>query len=259
MCNETGVDYMLLVDTAVLAGEIMLESGAEAYRVEDTISHFLKTAHLKHAQVFVTMTGIIATLSDPSIEAITVVRRVSKRSTNLNKIYLVNDVSRKFAGQELELKEAFSELKQIRRKEQYSLAIKSGGIVLTSAFFCMLLGGSLYEIIIAAIVGTFLAFLMWAGRKIGLQGFLLDGVNTVLVVFASMMLCYLIPLPLRNDMVIIGGIMPMVPGVAITNAIRDTLQGDYVSGGARMMEACMEAASIAFGACIGILLFHKIV
>ena len=258
MCNETGVDYMLLVDTAVLAGEIMLESGAEAYRVEDTISHFLKTAQLKHAQVFVTMTGIIATLSDPSIEAITVVRRVNKRSTNLNKIYLVNDVSRKFAGQELGLKEAFSELKQIRRKEQYSLTIKSGGIVLTSAFFCMLLGGNLYETIIAAVVGTFLACLMWLGKKIGLQGFLLDGLNTVLVVFASMMLCHFMKLPLRTDMVIIGGIMPMVPGVAITNAIRDTLQGDYVSGGARMMEACMEAASIAFGACIGILLFHKI-
>ena len=86
------MDYMLLVDTAVLAGEIMLGSGAEAYRVEDTISHFLNTAKLKHAQVFVTTTGIIATLSDPSIEAITVVRRVQKRSTNLNKIYLVNDL-----------------------------------------------------------------------------------------------------------------------------------------------------------------------
>lgn len=91
------MDYMLLVDTAVLAGEIMLESGAEAYRVEDTISHFLHTAQLKHAQVFVTMTGIIATLSDPAIEAITVVRRVNRRRTNLNKIYLVNDVSRKFS------------------------------------------------------------------------------------------------------------------------------------------------------------------
>ena len=59
-------------------------------------------------------------------------------------------------------------------------------------------------------------------------------------------------------MIIIGGIMPMVPGVAITNAIRDTLQGDYVSGGARMMEACMEAGAIAFGACIGILLYRAI-
>lgn len=250
---------MLLVDTAVLAGEIMLESGAEAYRVEDTISHFLKTANLKHAQVFVTMTGIIATLSDPSIEAITVVRRVSRRVTNLNKIYLVNDVSRKFSNQELDLEEAFHELKQIGKKEQYSPLAKSVGIVLTSSFFCLLLGGSFYETVIAAVVGTILSVLMRAGKRIGLQGFLLDGINTLFVVFSSMMLCHVIPLPLRTDMVIIGGIMPMVPGVAITNAIRDTLQGDYVSGGARMMEACMEAGAIAFGACIGILLYQGLV
>lgn len=252
------MDYMLLVDTAVLAGEIMLESGAEAYRVEDTISHFLHTAQLKHAQVFVTMTGIIATLSDPAIEAITVVRRVNRRRTNLNKIYLVNDVSRKFSKGEMELKDAFSELKQIRKKEQYSLRTKSLGIVLTSAFFCMLLGGNLYETMVAAVVGTILSFLMWAGEKIGLQGFLLDGFNTLLVVFASMIICHFIWLPVRTDMIIIGGIMPMVPGVAITNAIRDTLQGDYVTGGARMMEACMEAGAIAFGACIGILLYRAI-
>lgn len=257
--EQKETDYMLLVDTAVLAGEIMLESGAEAYRVEDTISHFLRTANLKHAQVFVTMTGIIATLSDPSIEAITVVRRVSKRSTNLNKIYLVNDVSRKFSGNEIELKDAFHELKQIRQREQYSIKVKSFGIVLTSAFFCMLLGGNLYETAIAAVIGTLLSFLIWAGRKIGLQGFLLDGVNTLLVVFAAMVIGYFIELPVRTDMIIIGGIMPMVPGVAITNAIRDTLQGDYVSGGARMMEACMEAGAIAFGACVGIFLFNRVI
>ncbi len=253
------MDYMLLVDTAVLAGEIMLGSGAEAYRVEDTISHFLNTAKLKHAQVFVTTTGIIATLSDPSIEAITVVRRVQKRSTNLNKIYLVNDVSRKFYSHEMELHEAFYELKRIRTQEQYSGVVKSGGIVLTTAFFCLLLGGSFYETIIAAVIGIFLSFLMWSGGKIGLQGFLLDGLNTLLLVLATMIICHFVNAPVREDMIIIGGIMPMVPGVAITNAIRDTLQGDYVSGGARMMEACMEAAAIAFGACIGILLFGCIV
>ena len=186
------------------------------------------------------------------------VRRVNRRRTNLNKIYLVNDVSRKFSKGEMELKDAFSELKQIRKKEQYSLRTKSLGIVLTSAFFCMLLGGNLYETMVAAVVGTILSFLMWTGEKIGLQGFLLDGFNTLLVVFASMIICHFIWLPVRTDMIIIGGIMPMVPGVAITNAIRDTLQGDYVSGGARMMEACMEAGAIAFGACIGILLYRAI-
>lgn len=254
-----GMDYMLLVDTAVLAGEIMLGSGAEAYRVEDTISHFLKTANLKHAQVFVTTTGIIATLSDPSMDAITVVRRVQKRNTNLNRIYLVNDVSRKFTSKQLGLQEAFEELKRIQVLEQYSQITKSCGIVMTTAFFCLLLGGSMYEVLIAAGAGVLLSILIRLGQKVGLQGFLLDGLNTLVLVFLAMLICHFVKLPLREDVVIIGCIMPMVPGVAITNAIRDTLQGDYISGGARMMEACMEAVAIAFGACIGILLFRGMI
>ena len=65
------MDYRLLMDTAVLAGEIMLSSGAETYRVEDTIAHMLKMANLKHTHVFVTATGFFATLSDPNMDAIT--------------------------------------------------------------------------------------------------------------------------------------------------------------------------------------------
>lgn len=248
------MDYMLLVDTAVLAGEIMLASGAETYRVEDTIGHFLKTAGLEHAEAYVTTTGIMATLSAPDIDAITVVRRVRRRSTNMNRIYLVNDVSRRFAAGEAELRKAYDELKSIQEEEQYSSLVKRMGIVMTAAFFCMLLGGNVYETLIAACLGAFLSTLMWAGEKIGLQGFLLDGLNTLLVVFAAMLICRFTKLPVREETTIIGAIMPMVPGVAITNAIRDTLQGDYVSGGARILEACMEAVAIAFGACIGILL-----
>lgn len=253
--REMDKDYMLLVDTAVLAGEIMLESGAETYRVEDTIGHFLGTAGLPHAEAYVTTTGIMATLSAPDIEAITVVRRVKRRTTNMNRIYRVNDVSRKFSGGKIELSQAFCELKHIKEVNQYSRLIKRLGIVMTAAFFCMLLGGDACETLIAAGSGAFLSALMWAGERIGLQGFLLDGLNTLLVVFVTMFVCHLTRAPVREDMIIIGCIMPMVPGVAITNAIRDTLQGDYVSGAARILEACMEAAAIAYGACIGILLF----
>lgn len=52
--------------------------------------------------------------------------------------------------------------------------------------------------------------------------------------------------------------MPLVPGVAITNAIRDTLQGDYLSGGARVLEAFLKAASIALGVGIGMALFGAV-
>jgi len=253
------MDYMLLVDTAVLAGEIMLESGAETYRVEDTISHFLKKASLKHAQVFVITTGIIATLSDPSIEAITVVRRISRRSTNLNKIYRVNEVSRKFYEEEMELEEAFHELKHIREEKTYSSFAKNVGIVFTTAFFTLLLGGSYQDSVLSALVGIVLAAGLYLGKKVGFQGFLLDGINSCLVVICALLLVHLIPIELNTDLIIIGGIMPMVPGVAITNAIRDTLQGDYVSGGARVLEACMEAAAIAFGACVGMAFFRGMI
>jgi len=245
------MDYMLLVDTAVLAGEIMLESGAETYRVEDTISHFLKKANLKHTQVFVITTGIIATLSDPSIDAITVVRRINMRSTNLNKIYRTNEISRKFSNEEIGLEEAFHELKHLREEHEYNQFAKNIGIVFTSAFFTLLLGGSYQDCVMSALVGMILAMGLYLGRRIGFQGFLLDGINSCIVVFCAFLLIRLVPLQLNTDLIVIGGIMPMVPGVAITNAIRDTLQGDYVSGGARLMEACMEAAAIAFGACVG--------
>jgi uncharacterized membrane protein YjjP (DUF1212 family) len=244
------MDYILLVDTAVLAGEIMLENGAETYRVEETISHFLKRAHLKHAHAFVTATGIVATLSDPSMEAITVVRRVERYRTNLNRIYLVNNISRKFAEHELELEEAFRELKRTRKLLQYSQTRAGMGVVLTTAFFTLLLGGTPVDCMVSALMGSILAGLMQIGRRVGIKGFLLDGVNTMIVVFCALLVGHLMKTPVNTDLIIIGGIMPMVPGVAITNAVRDTLQGDYVSGGARMLEACMEAVAIAFGACV---------
>ena len=62
-----------------------------------------------------------------------------------------------------------------------------------------------------------------------------------------------------QGIVITSSIMPLVPGVAITNAIRDTLQGDYMSGGSRAMEAFVSAAGIAVGIGIGLMLFDRMI
>ena len=80
------MNYKLLLDTAVAAGELMLENGAETYRVEDTMHRILSLSRLQTAEVFVTMTGFVATLDDPSIHSMTVVRRITNRSTNLDMI-----------------------------------------------------------------------------------------------------------------------------------------------------------------------------
>ena len=77
------MNYQMLMDTAIRVGEIMLSHGAEAHRVEDTVCRMLKTANLKTTEVFVIMTGMFATLSDPSMETITVTKRVRNKGNNL--------------------------------------------------------------------------------------------------------------------------------------------------------------------------------
>ena len=83
MKGNYAMNFKLLVDTAMLAGEIMLSGGAETFRVEDTMTRILKTSCLERCEVFVVSTGIVLTLDDSTIDAISMVRRVEERCTNL--------------------------------------------------------------------------------------------------------------------------------------------------------------------------------
>ena len=82
-----GNEEHLLARTALLAGEIMLVSGAEIARIEDTIHHILGCCPDRKAQTMVFSTGIFVSLDNSRGEAITLVRRVNERSTNLGRIY----------------------------------------------------------------------------------------------------------------------------------------------------------------------------
>ena len=100
------MEYGALMEMAVRAGEIMLASGAEVYRVEDTIHRILKHSGIARADVFVVTTGIVATIADASLPPLTLVKRVENRATNLNRIYQVNNVSREFCSGKLSVGEA---------------------------------------------------------------------------------------------------------------------------------------------------------
>ena len=104
------MDYKLLLDTAVFAGEVLMKSGAETYRVEDTMYRILKKSNLKTVEVLVMMTGFVATLDDPAIDSLTVVRRITNRGTNLDKIDRVNMISRAICGDKITLQESFDRL-----------------------------------------------------------------------------------------------------------------------------------------------------
>lgn len=244
------MDDKSIVDMAVLAGEIMLRSGAETYRVEDTMKHILSTTGTAEAEALVMLTGIIVTVSLPDEETVTVMRRVHDRGTNMHRIVEVNEISRKYCAGELSAEETRDKLKSVSGK-QYTTWIYNLATVMVPAGFAPLFGGGLAEIVSAAAAGVILAILMTIGKRVRMSGFILNVLCAAGVAAAAAVLKVTEPV-VNMDTVIISSIMPMVPGVAITNAIRDTLRGDYISGGARALEAFVTAAAVAIGVGAGI-------
>lgn len=244
--------YRLLVDTALLAGQIMLKSGAETYRVEDTICRILHTSGLETAETFATVTGLFVTLADPSIDAITKITRVSEKQTNLSQVYDVNGVSRRLCSGVITVEEAYQELLQINDKKEYPSSMVYIGIIMTSSFFTLLLGGGILASTLSALNGIWIVACRHIAARVKLNNFITDMLASFIIAVATLLYAQLLNNSVIVEIIIVGSIMPLVPGVAITNAIRDTLQGDYLSGGSRAIEAFVIAACIAVGIGVGL-------
>lgn len=246
-------DFKLLLDTSVLAGQIMLQNGAEIYRVEDTIHRMLKVSGFKTAEAYVTPTGLIVTLDDPKVDSMTVVKRIDTRGTDLNKITIANEISRKFCVGEINIKEAFRGLKHMQA-EQYTNFQKQLCNVLAAIAFCVLLGGDYPEVLGAGIAGACMVLVLSVSKKEELNYFMQLLLASAMLSLMACLTANVWRADMNRDMVIIGGMMPIVPGAAITTAVRDTLQGDYVAGGAKALEAFVRAAAIAIGAWTGMMI-----
>ena len=252
------MDNERLIETAILAGETMLRSGAEAYRVEDTMSHILKNADAESREVIVMTTVVMAELRVKGEQPLIRVKRVNNRGIDLNKVVLVNDTSRKLCHGEICLEEAYEKMKQISKgtykqytSEWFMLLTYIGAVI----GFTIMFGGKMNEILAAICTGGILAFCQIFGGRIRMNGFMLETISAMAVTALSILLKAFVPASINIDALIVGSIMPMVPGVSITNAVRDTLQGDYLTGGSRMMEAFIHAAAIALGVGIGMAIF----
>ena len=237
------MEYGALMEMAVRAGEIMLASGAEVYRVEDTIHRILKHSGIARADVFVVTTGIVATIADASLPPLTLVKRVENRATNLNRIYQVNNVSREFCSGKLSVGEAQERLDRIANTTLYGFWKKCIGYAATTGFFAVMFGGGPGECLVAAGVGA---------SNLMLNDFCQNALGSFALAVAAYLLRRGAFLGMSLDVVIISAIMPLVPGVTFTAAIRDTLNGDYSSGVARMAEAVVVALAVASGVGLAI-------
>jgi len=205
----------------------------------------LKRSEYEQTETIVYGTGIFVTLSDPNKEPLTRVKRVAARCTSINRICLVNDVSRHFCEGKITVEEALRQLQEIQAPTtvQYDWLTQGLGYVGVSAFFAPMFGGSLGDFLAAAVVGVCLAVAVWIGKTLKFNDFCFNAFGAFVLAFSAMTICHSYP----------GAVMPLVPGVTFTTAIRDTLNGDYAAGSARILEAIVVGLAVAFGVGAGLL------
>lgn len=235
------------LELAVEAGVTMLRAGGEIGRVEDTIGHMARAYGVHRVDAYATPTGIIVTGEAGDGGSHTLVRRVPSVSNDLGMVAAINDLSRRCARQQLTLQAAWEELQSIQKQSApytSSLLLCAAGIAAATA--ANLFGGSVYDMIGAGISGVIvqLAVVYIAKRVDGV--FARSWAGGAIAACVALLLHRLIP-PVTVDYTIAGAIIPLVPGVAITNALRDIIGGQLVSGVTRSAEAVAVGMAVAAG------------
>lgn len=233
-----------ILKTALFAGELMLKNGAETYRSEETIEFICRSKGVEDINSIVTPTGIY--ISDNSLEGISLIRRVHNRTINLEKISQVNNFSRMFVNDEIDIDEAMGRLKEIDGGLKYNKHFRCLATGMSSGFITLLLGGKIVDFALATIISMIAMSIYWKIEKLSRTSFLANTIGGFIISVLSI-LCMYIGIVNDVDTIIVGSIMPLVPGVAMTNGLRDFISGDLIAGSSKVAEAILIAVSIAVG------------
>lgn len=231
-----------------LATKIILESGGETYRAEETAERMCAGLGYARSDVLAIPTGVFLTLYNSEEQCFSRVVRVRARAINLSRIDMVNAVSRKVACGEMNAQQAYERLQAIARIGVPKQWVMVTACALSSALFSLMLGGGYREFLASMVCGALSQGIVPLLRRLRVPAMLSCMICGALVAIVAMLSTLVFPC--NTESVISGAIMPLVPGLAMTNAIRDTIRGDLVSGGARGTEALLSAVMLAAGVFI---------
>ncbi len=230
---------------ARLAAQLMLGNGGETYRAEETARHICR-AFGYESEAIAFPTGIMLSVAGEK----SLIGRVPRRQVDFSKIDRVNAISRELASGARGLDEAEAELTALAAKPPMHWFGQSLIAAGSSSMFALTFGGTPFDLV-AAGASAFLAQTV-AGQLRDEAGLplisLMGGLLTALMALIMTTVFHLGDV----NRITISGLMPLLPGLAFTNAIRDAMRGDLVSGMARAGEALIRAVVLAAGAGLSI-------
>ena len=243
-----------VISLGMMAGEILIQANAEAYRTEDSLKRIFAVFGYQ-AEIIAQSTSLIVMITFSDQRRTTLVRRINHHRINLTHIHIVNNISRCLVEDTCTLTEAEEQLQQILKMNQSrQKGMKWFGLMMLGCSFSLVFKGGINEFLASFLIGMIFVLMTAVNELLQLSELMFDMVASLVIAWMVFLISgqfleagYTI----NSSIVLISSIMPMVPGIALTNAFRDLLNGDYVSGSNRLLEALVIAGTIAVGISFG--------
>ena len=240
--KDNFAEYLLCL--ALDIGEGMLKNGAEVSRVEDTIERICRAYGAAHVEVFSIISVINATVRMPNGAYSSQMRRVRQSGMDLGMLERLNALSRDVCATMPPLDEFDERLHEIKNKGSYPWWVMMLAMSVICGGFTFFFGGTWRDAIVATVIGAVVSlFDIFPSKYINS---LAKTALSALVIAMIAGISVILGLGQNGGIIIIGSIMPLVPGVAFGTAMRDLLLGDLASGSLKSMQAILQALMIAF-------------
>ncbi len=234
-------------------GENILKCGGEPYRIEDTIGRICSAYGAEHTDVFALPSLIIAGIRMPDGTTVSQMRRVYKTANNMFRLELMNDLSRKICEGRVELKNIDTEIESAVNKKPFNRYLVLLGGILGAGGFAVFFGGTLFDALAAAVSGFVVS--IFNMHKVKFQSRMLYSLVVSFIGAITSLFLFRFGVGDNLDMIMIGTIMLVIPGLAFGNAVRDLLFGDTVSGIIQLVQAILTAVMVASGFIAAIIVF----
>lgn len=235
-------------------GEELIRCGAEISRVEDTMNRIALHYGVTGRQIFIISNGVFVNLEKGEEAKNVSFQHIPQISVDMSKLCELNSLSRDIEQRDLSLDQALARFECVRggKKKNIGQYIAASGVGAGS--FCYLFGGDAKDCFGALLMGLILWFFFTAVERYRLPKVVLHTLGGILATSGCI---FLLRLGLVNhlEQTIMGSIIPMIPGVAFVNGIRDIADSDYISGSIRLLDAMLIFICIAAGVCIAFRLF----
>ena len=249
-------DEHRVLELAMEMGQILLQSGAEIFRVEDTMRRVCSYFRVEYCNFYVTGNGMMSS-SNGQNNPFAKVLYIPVKGAQLDRVVAINQLSREIAeGRYENIEDIERKVQEIKSMPVVSNRLSYFASALAAASFCILFGGGVLDTVTAFIAGYLLyVFLLRPGKHMSkIFSNICGGALVTILCIAS----YRLGFGQNLSHMISGAILPLVPGVAFTNGIRDIGGGDYLSGTVRLLDALWTFLCIAIGVGIVFGLYQRV-